>query len=57
MEVRQESLSRVQGGAVQAYLVRSAKEQVSEGEIAGLCPLREVARQVWLRRHRGCGEL
>lgn len=55
MEVRQESLSGVQGGAVQAYLVRNANEQVSEGEIAGLCPLREheVARQERLRRHRG----
>lgn len=52
---------RSQGGlpsggeaGVQAYLVRNAKEQVSEGEIAGLCPLREheVARQERHRRHQ-----
>ena len=43
MEVRQEPLSRVQGGAVQASLVRSAKKQVSKGEIAGLSTQRTLS--------------
>lgn len=41
MEVRQEPLGRVKGEAVQAEVVRREKEEVSEGEMAGLCAFRE----------------